>query len=276
LKLSIRARRYLRRAGYVATLLVLYCLAHLLLVAFPRPLFAYEYNHGNFTVYMREPVPAEIAGVLDRVHALLAASPLNDESLHHDIYIVNSFRLSRYLLLGDVGFGANHILGHTFIVSADPVRDLAFCERHGPDDHRVRHLSETIAHEIAHSLIRRHVGWRAEARMPSWLKEGYCEVVADSSPIDERRGLTAVKNDSPSFPGLPYFRYRLAVAYLLKDRCLSIDQLFDNPPDFRRVEADVRTRLCEDEAGFIAKMGSHIGSAAQGPSTTERPAIGSQ
>jgi hypothetical protein len=251
----------------VTALLLLYCLAHLLLVAFPRPLFAYEYNHGNLTVYMREPVPPEMSGVLDRVHALLAASPLNDESLHHDIYIVNSFRLSRYLLFRDVGFGANHILGHTFVVSADPVHDLAFCERHGPDDHRIRSLSGTIAHEITHSLIRRCIGWRAEGRMPCWLKEGYCEVVADSSPIDERTGLAAVKNDSPAFPGLPYFRYRLAVEYLLKDRGLSIDQFFENPPDFHQVEAEIRTRLREDEAGFIAKMGSQIGSAAHGRAT---------
>ena len=98
-----------------------------------------------------------MADVLDRVHALLVASPLNDETLHHDIYLVNSFGLSRYLMLRDVGFGCNHVLGHTFIVNADPVHDLAYCERQGPDDHRIRSLSGTIAHEITHALIRRHV-----------------------------------------------------------------------------------------------------------------------
>jgi hypothetical protein len=60
---------------------------------------------------MRESVPHEITLVLDRVHSLLSTSPLNDEALHHDIYIINSYRLSRYLFLKDVGFGANANLG---------------------------------------------------------------------------------------------------------------------------------------------------------------------
>jgi hypothetical protein len=260
----MRTRQYLRRAAYVAAAILIYCLFHLLLVAFPQPLFSYQYTHRNFTVHMREPVPPEIVGVIDRVHSLLQTSPLNDESLHHDVYLVNSFRLSRYLMLKDVGFGSNHVLGHTFIVNADPVHDVAYCEHQDPEDHRARSLSGTIAHEITHSLIRHHVGWRAAGRMPSWVNEGYCEVVADSSALDERTGLSLVKSGSPCLPpGLPYFRARLAVEYLLKGKHMSVDRLFQEPPDFREVMADIQARLEEDEASFLARMGSHIGSAGQ-------------
>jgi hypothetical protein len=63
---------------------------HIFLIAvYPDPLFRHKLTYRNLTVHMREPVPSEMTRVLDRVHALISASPLNDESLHHHIYIVN-------------------------------------------------------------------------------------------------------------------------------------------------------------------------------------------
>jgi hypothetical protein len=85
-------------------------------------------------------------------------------------------------------------LGNTFIVNANPANDIARCDQHGPNDQRIRTLSGTIAHEITHVLIRRHVGLWAERRIPRWLKEGYCEVVGDDSAINEREGLALVEN----------------------------------------------------------------------------------
>lgn len=245
----------------MAAIVVAYCIAHLLFMeVYPDPLFRYSLTHRNFTVHMRESVPHEITRVLDRVHSLLSASPLNDETLKHDIYIINSYRLSRYLFLKDVGFGANAQLGNTFIVNADPANDIARCDQHGPDDQRIRTLSGTIAHEITHALIKHHVGLWAQRRIPHWLKEGYCEVVGDDSAIDEREGLSLVENGSSAFkPGLPYFRYRLVVNYLLKSKHITIDELIQDPPDFNETLAEIRAGLRKDGPDFLRSMGLSIG-----------------
>jgi hypothetical protein len=108
MKFSQRVKRHLRRLGYAVAIIVAYCIMHLLFMeVYPDPLFHYSLTHRNFTVHMREPVPHEFTRVLDRVHSLLSTSALNDETLHHDIYIINSYRLSRYLLMKDVGFGGS-------------------------------------------------------------------------------------------------------------------------------------------------------------------------
>jgi hypothetical protein len=257
LKLSQRAKRCLRRIGHAAAIVVAYCIAHLLFMeVYPDPLFRYSLTHRNFTVHMRELVPHEITRVLDRVHLLLSASSLNDGVLHHDIYIINSYRLSRYLFLKDVGFGANAKLGNTFIVNADPANDVARCDQHGPDDKRIRTLSGTIAHEITHALIKRHVGLLAQRRIPSWLKEGYCDVIGDGSAIDEREGLALVESGSwASKPGIAYFRYRLVVDYLLNGKGITIDELIHDPPNFDETLAEIRAGLRKDGPGFLRSMG---------------------
>lgn len=270
MRLSPRAKRRLRRAGCVAGAAVAYCLAHVLLVAvYPDPVFRHRMTYREFTVHMRQPVPRQMTAVLDRVHSLLAASALNDEKLHHHVYVINNQKLARYLFLSDVGFGCSQHLGHTFIVDADPAADLARCRLRGPDDHRSRLLSVTIAHEITHCLVRRHFGWRAARRIPQWLVEGYCDVVAAGSAIDESVGLSLVKQGAPkAVPGLAYFRYRLAVDYLLKRKRLTFDELVRDPPDFEETERKIVAGLRDEGEVFLSRMGIRIGQSPTGRADT--------
>ena len=238
---------------------VSYCTLHVLLVYHADPLFAHQRTYENFTVHMREEIPPEITGVLDRVASLLSKSELNDEGLHHEIYLVNSFRLSRFLLLRNVHFGCNLPNGHTFVTMADVANDIARCEMISPDDRRIRTLSETIAHEIAHALIRNHVGWFGDRRLPVWIKEGYCEFVAEGSAVDHRTAFAMMKDTFGAFtPGLNNFRYRLAVQYLIKVKHMTIGDLISQPPDFHEIEAEVIAGLREDEQGFLKRLGWRI------------------
>ena len=239
---------------------VVYFITHVLLVFFPDPLFPYERTYKNFTVHMREEIATEITGVLDRAESLLSASELNDKSLHHEIYIINSFRLSRFLLFRNVHFGCILPNGHIFITQADVANDIARCELISPHDRRIRTLSETIVHEVTHALLRNHVGWLANQRLPTWIKEGYCEFVADGSAIDHRTGLSMMKSPFPVFtPGLNNFRYRLAVEYLINDKHMTIAEIIRRPPCYREVEAEVIAGLREDEQGFLKRLGSRVG-----------------
>jgi hypothetical protein len=250
-----------------------YCILHVLLVYHADPLFPHQRTYENFTVHMREEIPPEITAVLDRVDSLLSKSDLNDKRFHHQIYLVNSFRMSRFLLLRNVHFGCNLPNGHTFVTMADVANDIARCEMIGPDDRRIRTLSETIAHEITHALIRNRLGWFGDRRVPVWLKEGYCEFVAEGSAIDHRTGFDMLKSAYPAFtPGFHNFRFRLAVQYLINVKHMTIYELISQPPDFREVEAEVIAGLREDEQGFLKQLGWRISSKERGSSASRSPA----
>jgi len=65
-----------------------------------------QVTHGNFTVYMREPVPAEWPTC--SIASAPCSRPVRSmmRSFTTIFYLVNSFGLSRYLMLKDVGFGS--------------------------------------------------------------------------------------------------------------------------------------------------------------------------
>lgn len=246
--------RRLRRALGIALALAVVCGAvHALLAYHPAPLFSQRRTHGNITVFMREEIPPGIVPLLDRVRELLSTSELDEEGLHHDVYIFNDYSLIRFLMLRDVHFGANLPNGITFISDADVECDIARCRPLGPYDRRRRTLSESIAHEVTHALIRRRVGWWANRRLPSWIKEGYCEYVAQGAVIDDAMGLSLLKRGGATTPGLPQFRNRLMMEYLINERGLSIEEILADPPEFEAVEAGVIELLRNDEAGFLGR-----------------------
>lgn len=238
-------------------LLGTYCVCHVLLALYPWPLFSHSVTRGRYTLYLREEVPPEATGILDRVEALVSASDLDVEGLHHSIYVFNDQRLIEYLLLRNVHFGARLPSGSIYISDADVKRDVARCVRIGPMDERRRTLSESIAHEIAHSLLRHHLGWRAERAVPGWIKEGYCEFVARGQVIDEALGLSLLKaDDLRSVPGFPQFRNRLMMEFLIRERGLTIEAILRHPPEFDEVLAGLLAGLRADERAFLAKLRS--------------------
>ncbi|MHC4413722.1 MAG: hypothetical protein ACYS0G_00405 [Planctomycetota bacterium] len=256
MRLATSARRLARITGWCLLPLIVYAILHVLLVYFPQPIFRHHRTHKNFTVYMRQEIPPEVTRVLDRTDALISASELNDANQHHKIYICNSYRLARYLLLRNVHFGANLPTGATYITNADVQRDIAECEKMGENDSRRRTLSETIAHEVTHALIRDHLGVWAERRLPVWVKEGYCELVAEGSAIDQRTAISLLKSAWPvEVPGLANFRYRLMVEYLIRDQHMTFDQIVYEAPDYEQVNAEVLASLREDHEAFLRRLG---------------------
>jgi hypothetical protein len=242
----------------LAMLLASLCTQHLLLLlVFPQAMFDHRVTYKGFTVHRRSEIPPEVTRTLDRVEALLARSELFDPDEHHEIFLVDSYELPRILFFRNVHFGCNLPTGDTFITHADVTNDVARCERISPDDERVRTLSESIAHEITHDLIRKHLGWWNERRVPSWIKEGYCEHVARGSAIDTRTALAILTTGSyPVPPGLPNLKHRWMIEYLLHSRFVSIDDILRAPPDYRQVESEVLARLRADGHAFLRRIGS--------------------
>ena len=255
MKRSKTVKRIKRIIIWGFILVVSYCTLHILLVAFPQLLFHHNRTYKTFTVYMRQEVPTQITDVLDRAEVLLEASELYDPSDHHRMVFVNSFRLSRYLLLRNVHFGCNPAIAPIYITSADVTNDIARCELIRPDDQRIRTLSNTIVHEITHQLLINHIGWSADRKLPTWIKEGYCDFIAQGSAIELELGVSMMTSSYQMYtPGLANFRYRIVMQYLINDRDMTIDEIIRQRPNFAQIEAEVIAALREDKQGFLRRI----------------------
>lgn len=206
-------------------------LAHLVLAVFPQPLFAHRLDHTHFTVRSTQPIPVEMRAVLDRADALLAESELNEPDLHHDIYLCQSPRLMSYLFLRDMHFGSCLWTGDTFITLGDPLQDRAYCRSRGPEDRRRRTLSGSIVHEITHRLIKREVGFWNNRRLPDWVKEGYCDLIAQDSPLPLAEAVERLRDGERPL-GLPMVVFRLMMDTLVREQGMAFREILQQPPDF--------------------------------------------
>ena len=235
---------HLKRIAKVSALLFAGLLGlailHSLLVVFPQPLLRHRVSHANFTVYAPEPFPPEIHPVLDRSRALLAASTIDEPDLRRKVYLLNSYRLMRFLLVRNVHFGAILITGGIYIADGDATRDVARCKKLGPRDNRQRTLSGAIVHEATHDLIRRRVGFWEDRRLPTWVKEGYCDFISRENAIAPSTGFAILdRRTSGRVRGYAYLEYRLVVDYLLTEKGMTIEQILDQPPDYYETLGEV-------------------------------------
>ena len=115
-------RKVVRRIAAVLAIVLGLIVVHALVAIFPQPLFRHRVTHGDLEVYCTEEMPPEIHAVLDRVESLLAASEIHEPDLRHEVYLFNSYRLMRLMMVRNVHFGANLLTGDSFITRGDAVR----------------------------------------------------------------------------------------------------------------------------------------------------------
>lgn len=227
---------------------------HILLVVFPQPLLRHRVDHATFTVYSPEKLPPEIHSVLDRTRALLASSTLDEPDLAYKVHLLNSYRRMRFLLLRNVHFGAVLGNGNIYITDGDAVHDVARCKKLGPGDERRRSLSGAIAHEATHRLMRRRVGFFGDRRLPTWVKEGYCDFIARENAIDPATGFAVFDGRTHGrVRGYAYFEYRLVMDYLLTEKGTTIEQILEQPPDYREVLDETRRWSRENRERILAR-----------------------
>lgn len=227
---------------------------HSLLVVFPQPLLRHRVSHGTFTVYSPEKLPPEIRAVLDRTRSLLAVSTIDEPDLSYNVYLLNSYRRMRFLLVRNVHFGAMLATGGIYITDADVARDVARCKKLGPRDERRRSLSGAIAHEATHRLMRRRVGFFADRRLPTWVKEGYCDFIARENAIDPATAFAILDGRaSRRVRGYAYFEFRLAIDYLLTEKGMTIEQIIERPPDYFDVLGEALRWSRENREQILAR-----------------------
>jgi hypothetical protein len=243
-----RARRaFTSLKACLAALLVL-ALAYALIAAFPKPMFGYRIDYQNYRVWSDQPIPDEIAQVLDDVTRRLRTSSLHDRDTPVEIFFCNEpWRLWFYgrAFSARMGGAADVWLTRQVFIRAS---DIASNRIHSPGsgpiaDAAHRPLSYFIAHEITHSDVSRRFGRTVMLRYPQWLLEGYADYVGKGGDFDfdDNRalfaaGAIALDRDRSGL----YREFHLKVAYLLDKKGWTLEQVFANPPEESELDARLR------------------------------------
>ena len=210
--------------------LSLIAVGYLLLLIFPKPLFAHSTRYEGYQVYSREPLSSDINSVLAESERRLKTSPLYDGSIQRDVYLTSSHGM--YALLSHKAYNsfANSIpyIENIIINRSDLAADRVFLNR---ERNNSRSLSGVIAHEVTHIFIQRRYGLTTSLTLPTWKKEGYCEYIAGDSTITLDEGIRLWRENPSDDTGYRYIKYHLMVKHLLENEKMSIDDLFAQPLD---------------------------------------------
>jgi hypothetical protein len=86
-------------------------------------------------------------------------------------------------------------------------------------------VSGVLAHEICHGMLRRQFGLTVDWSKPQWLREGYCDHVAQESSLTAAQ-VARLKASGGKHPAIAYFEGRRRVAVELERNGGDVDALF--------------------------------------------------
>lgn len=188
----------------------------------PSLLFAHELRVENVVLHSREPLPPQAHAVLLEARARAAQSPYFDANDSYDLYLCDTPSCFAFFVpwASDVGavalFG---VTGNIFVRPADVANDRLIAPTGEPVP-GARTLAYYFAHELNHTAMARKLGRLEYARRPSWLGEGYADLIGKGGAFDFEKELARFRaNDvelDPEKSGL-YLRYQLFVEALLRE-----------------------------------------------------------
>lgn len=218
-------KRSIVALGALAGLSVVYLAASLF--SPPLLLFPHERRVGETMVYSETPIPDEIDTVIRRSDALLRTSEFFERrALGRPVFITRGGWRWRWLSFETPrAFAQTRPFGENVVVNrADIARDKVW---NGAPVAGERVLSDVIAHERTHILIRMQFGVLADRRFPAWLREGYCDYVANSSTLSDQQASQLVA-ENRMIPALFYYQSRKRVERALRDNGGSVQALFQS------------------------------------------------
>jgi hypothetical protein len=212
-----RAVKLLGRTLTVVALLWASVISAPCLLAFP-----YHAQIGDKSVYSETPIAPDIAPVPP-------PAPLRNSAIFSDGYGKTIYLTDggwRWRLLSVPGsanaFAFSRAFTETIVMNrSDVIADKVFGRG---TDGRTRTLSDTIAHEQAHGLLRSRFGL-STFLAPQWKVEGYCDYVAQASSLNDAQA-AALERVNPDHPALVYYHGRRRVAEILRANGGSVDRLF--------------------------------------------------
>jgi hypothetical protein len=220
----------------VAVLAALY----LALLTYPQMLFAGQESRGNFRLHMRHTtVPDPAKAIIERAEALLKVSEFWKPSQRHEVYSCDGFGLYAFLCpFARDAYAATYPHSASILLAkADFDHDLCF--RNAPTEN-TRVLSQVIAHEMTHNLLRGQMGFWRYRLLPTWKNEGYCEVISRgrSDSLRDEIAKIAAPTDRGTKAHL-YAKYRLLVAYLIQIKGMTFNDIIALDDSQRDVESEM-------------------------------------
>lgn len=232
-------KRFSKKIGRAINLsLVFTAILFGIIICFPQ---IYYFNdvvkYKNFCVYYDKKIPDQIYQILDSVEQLIQQSECYNSKLVLKIFLRSDS--SKYNVFPwqfpekCIGWTIPFI-NNIFLHKADCKRNLSY-NYLGHE----RSLTTVLAHEITHVLIEKKWLLKSKAaRLQKcnrssfgafWKEEGYAEYVSGDLPIPLEEGLKVLRNKmTPAYePHMEYFKYWLAVRYLLVHKEMSFKEILD-------------------------------------------------
>jgi hypothetical protein len=242
-------RRFLRRLGALALFVVGVNIGYAGVLAFPDCFFAYYTERGRLSLYSDATFDAGTGQkILAGIDARLIRSPIDDR-LSDRIFIANADwrqRLFMNIAYGAGGVNFYPITRNVFIRNSDIDADTVYGQSGKPSE-KPRTFSYFAAHEIGHTLTAERLGllhfWNF--RLPTWIREGTADYIGLAGDIDVDELYARYRAHDPFFDPKSghYDRYRLLVAYFLKRKHWSMDQLLLSNMPMQEAEREMNADL---------------------------------
>lgn len=221
-------------------IIIILATVFIVFILFPNLSFYRHYvSYKQFSIYADIEINNTIYNILDDVEEKLKNSEIYDNKLTFKIFISSDFKTYSIFSpsLKDAFAATYPIINNIFISKTDIENNLV--QRNASEDNE-RSLSSVLAHEITHILIEKEIGIKANKRLETWKKEGYCEYISGESRLNLRAAIKKIYEGSNSFsPAFSYLKYRLLVTYLLDVKGYTFHSLVETEFDFRRLEEEL-------------------------------------
>ena len=209
-------------------------------IIFPNlSFYRHHINYKQFNIYADIEINEEIYEILNKVDKQLKTSEIYDNNLSFKIFISSGFKpYSIFSPSYKDAFAITYpIINNIFISKTDVKNNLV--QRNAEEDNE-RSLSSVITHETTHKLIENEIGIKANKKLETWKKEGYCEYISGESTLDLKAGIKKVYKDSnSSSPAFNYLKYRMLVTYLIDIKGHSFHSLVETEFDFKQLEKEL-------------------------------------
>jgi hypothetical protein len=240
------ASSYLKRAAQAAAGLTLAVIATAAtIVAYPEPLFAYHLQQGRLELWSDRPFEEEAGRrVLADVERRLSASSLNRPGERFRIFTASEPWRRRLVFLWNDGAGgvAYGVFSGNVFLRASNVEANVLYGPSGVPAAAPRTLAYYAAHEIGHSLTVRETGLQRYFSLPRWVREGVADYIGLAGDIDipalARKLREGAAELDPARSGR-YSRYHLLVAFLVKEKGWSLQDILRANPDQAAIERAV-------------------------------------
>lgn len=221
-------------------IVIILAIIFIVFILFPNlSFYRYHIKYRQFNIYSDVEISDEIFNILDKVEEKLKTSEIYDPDLNFKIFISSEFKSYSIFCpsLKDAFAATYPIINNIFISKTNIENNLV--HRNANEDNE-RSLSSVIAHEVTHKLIENEIGIKANRKLASWKKEGYCEYISVDSTLDIKAGVKKVYKGYNSFsPAFAYLKYRIFVTYLLDVKGHSFHSLVETEFNIKQLEKEL-------------------------------------